>query len=353
MKYRIHLLMVLMFLALSCGYVYAGTVTINYGTSGTTQSVQSTSGGTTSQAVTPVANNPSAINPDLFVTPAPLAPPPTEPGVPAAPAVGAGVGATVIWSPDVKIFTIPASYSVNKNLKLGVNIPYIEKTLTGEYTNEELTARGLGDVSVNVLYRYGVLYRYDNEEFVQGITGIAVKLPTGDYKQFEGRREVLSLGTGSYDIMINQTFSKTRGSYQAVASLGYRWNMEGDYTETDNFGVNKKFENEEGNIFNYLVGLSYRTSIPGLHVYCNVAGMFIDRSHVKETDNNTGVVVRDEDKKDRLRTLDVIAGAKLQLTEKYGFRLGIVIPVGTWHDPDVVNPEERDWAVDFGMAALF
>ena len=339
--------MVLMFLALSCGYAYAGSVTINYGAGGATQSVQSTSGGTTSQAVTPVANNPSAINPDLFVTPAPLEAPPTEPGVPAAPAVGVGAGATVIWSPDVKIYAIPASYSVTKNLKLGVNIPYIEKTLTGEYTNEELTARGLGDVSVDVRYRYG------NEEFVQGITAFAVKLPTGDYKQFEGGREVLSLGSGSYDIMINQTFSKTRGNYQAVASLGYRWNMEGDYDETDNFGVNKKFENEQGNIFNYLAGLSYRTSITGLHVYCNVAGMFIGRSHAKETDNNTGVVVRDEDKPDRLRTLDVIAGAKLQLTEKYGFRLGIVIPVGTWHDPDVVNPEERDWAVDFGMTALF
>ena len=353
MKYHIHLLMVLMFPALSCGYVYAGTVTINYGAGGATQSVQSTSGGTTSQAVTPVANNPSAINPDLFVTPAPLEAPPTEPGVPAAPAVGVGVGATVIWSPDVQIYSIPASYSVTKNLKLGVNVPYIKKTLTGEYTNEELTAKGLGDVSVNVLYRYGVLYNYGNEEFLQGITGIAVKLPTGDYKQFEERREVLSLGTGSYDIMINQTFSMTQGSYQAVASLGYRWNMEGDYDETDNFGVNKKFENEQGNIFNYLAGLSYRTSITGLHVYCNVAGMFIGRSHAKETDNNTGVVIRDEYKRDRLRTLDVIAGAKLQLTEKYGFRLGIVIPVGTWHDPDVVNPEEREWAVDFGMAALF
>jgi hypothetical protein len=339
--------MIVLFLLSTCGYVYAGTVTINYGSGPAAQSIQNTSGGATSQSVTPTAGNPTAVNPDVFATPpVPLGAPPAGEAVP-APALGIGIGATAIWSPNVQVYAIPASYSLTNDLKLGVNIPYIEKQLTGEYTGEELTARGLGDVSVDVRYRYG------NEKFVQGISAFSVKLPTGSYKQFEGRREILSLGTGSYDVMINQTFSKTVGNYQVVANVGYRWNMKSDYTETDNFGLNIKYENRQGNIFNYLVGVSYGTPIPGLTAYCNIAGLFIDRSYSKETNSDTGVVLRDEGKKDRLRTLDVIPGVKLQITQKIGFRLGVVIPTLTGYDPDAINPEKRDWAVDFGMAALF
>ncbi|MBN1613668.1 MAG: transporter [Deltaproteobacteria bacterium] len=305
-------------------------------------SQQSSGGGTTNQTTTAAASNPVIIIPDTFTEPAPLLEPEAPP-----PSIGAGFGLIAIWSSHVQAYVLPASYKIFPDLKVEASIPYIRKKLKGEYTDEELTASGIGDVSVGLKYRYG------NEEILQGVTTVTVKFPTGDYKQFENRTEQLALGSGSYDFSINQTLSRIIGPFRILANVGYRLNTKNDYVETDIFGRNVEFESRTGNIFNYLLGVQYETPLKGLLLYLNASGLFQERSHIKETDTADGSIIRDEDKRDRLGTLDLNLGAMLMLTANTGFRLGVFIPLATEFDPDVNDHASREWVTDFGFLARF
>jgi hypothetical protein len=306
------------------------------------QSQQSTSGGTTNQTTTAAASNPGIIVPDTFTEPTPMLEPEAPP-----PPLGAGTGLTVLWSSHVQAYVLPASYKIFPNLKVEASIPYIRKKLKGEYTGEELKASGVGDVSVGLKYRSG------KEESLQGVTMVTLKLPTGDYKQFENRTEQLALGSGSYDFSINQTLSRLIGPFRILANLGYRLNTTNDYVETDIFGRNVEFESRTGNMFNYLLGVQYVAPRKGLMFYINALGLLQGRSHIKETNTADGSLIRDEDKKDRLKTLDLNLGAMLMITANAGVRLGVFIPLLTAFDPDVNDHASREWVTDFGFVARF
>ena len=305
-------------------------------------SPQSSAGGATAQAIEPAASNPDSFDPDVFAETSPAAAPP-----PTAPMMGIGAGLRILWSRHMTAYVVPASYMITPDLKVEAVIPYIDKELKGEYTGEELKANGFGDVSLGLKYRYG------SEARLQGVTTASVKFPTGEYKQFSGRQEQLALGSGSYDFCVHQTLSRIIGRYRLLASVGYRLNTDYDYTETDNFGRNVKFEGSVGDIFNYLVGADYFTPYPWLTVYLNASGMIQQRSHIKETDTADGSVIRDQDKQDRLEILDINMGCKLQITDKVGVRLGVSIPALTEFDPDVLNHESRDWVADLGVFGRF
>lgn len=311
---------------------------------------QSASGGASAQTVTSVSSTPFVMIPDPAFTPsAPIFAPPADPSQPAAiqrPPM-AVIAPSVLWSTHVKAYILPASYSFTPNLRLEADIPYLEKTLKGEYTGQELKTSGWGDAAATLKWRFG------NEDTIQGITHVTVKFPTGDERQFEGRQERLALGTGSYDFMINQTASKFIGKFRVLVNLGYRFNTAGDYTETNNVGSNIKYENRAGNMFNYLVGLDYYTPLPGLVCYLNAAGVVMGRSKIKETDVTLGTVVRDGYKTDRLSTLDLNPGVRAMFTPNIGFRLGVIIPTWTEYDPDITDKGGRDWMVDFGLVGMF
>lgn len=151
----------------------------------------------------------------------------------------ADVSFQTIYSTHMQVYRIPLSYAFTDNLKMELTVPYVRKHLKGEYTGEELTARGIGDISVGAKYRYGDLSK------IQWMTSFYVKLPTGDEKQFKDRREQLALGTGSYDFAVNQSMTGFYRNMMFVASVGYSFNTKNDYTETSNFGTLVKYESEE------------------------------------------------------------------------------------------------------------
>jgi hypothetical protein len=301
---------------------------------------QQSEGAATEQSVVPTAVDPNIIDPDTFPYEPPLVSGP-------APTVGVGVSVNMLYSSHVKVYNIPVSYAVLPDLKVGMSFPYLDKTLTGEYTGQELTARGLGDISVWGKYRYGT------ESFIQGVTYFCAKLPTGDEKQFSNGQEQLALGTGSYDFIIDQTVSHQWGDFRFKGNIGYRFNTDSDYTETTTTGILAHFETREGNIFNYLAGAEYYTPIKGVIVYVNASGLVIQRSHLKETDVSTGAIIIDGEKNNRLKTLDLIAGIRVAINAIIAARLGVIIPVWTQFDPDVADPQNRDWAVDFGFGGQF
>lgn len=336
-------------LAVICIFFGAGTSKAQMYGEGA-QPSQSTAGGATNQTVSASISNPVSVDPYFSALPLPS---PPAPGVPAAapPKVAgtAEVGFQAVYSRHVQAYRIPLSYAFTENFKMELGIPYVRKQLKGEYTSKELTANGLGDISVGAKYRWG------DARKTQWMTAFSLKLPTGENKQFENGHEQLALGSGSYDFSLNQTVTRFAAeNIMVVAGVGYTFNNKNDYTETDDRAENMKYENRAGNIFNYLIGAEYYTPVRKLVTYVNAAGMFMGRSHVKETNQGgSGVGDRDEDKRDRLKTLDLIAGVKYSLTEKIGLRLGIVAPVWTGFDPDAVDTQGRDWMLDFGMAGRF
>ncbi|MBN1382922.1 MAG: hypothetical protein JXA41_14725 [Deltaproteobacteria bacterium] len=305
-------------------------------------SQQSGGGGTTNQTMPVAASNPDIIIPDTFTEPEPMLEPEAPP-----PPLGIGVGLNILWSKHVQAYVLPISYKITPDLKIEASVPYIRKKLQGEYTNEELKADGIGDVSIGAKYRYG------DENRIQGVTKVTIKLPTGEYKQFENRTEQLALGSGSYDFSINQTVSKLIGPYRLLANLGYRINTENDYVETDIFGRSVQFENRVGNTFNYLVGVQYTTPLKGLVLYLHASGLIQERSHIKETDTSDGSLIRDEDKQDRLKTFDLNPGAMFMITANAGVRLGVFIPLFTAFDPDVNSHASREWVADIGFVGRF
>lgn len=313
------------------------------------QPVQSTAGGATAEAVSSTIINPVSLDPAFSLIPPP---PPTLPGEPAAAVpkvVGAvEVGFQTLYSTHIQVYRIPLSYAFTENIKLELGIPYVKKQLKGEYTGKELTADGLGDISIGAKYRYG------DANKIQGMTSFYLKLPTGQNKQFENRNERLALGTGSYDFIINQTVTALFGKLLLVANLGYSFNTDSDYTEMNDRGLLVKYENRAGNAFNYLIGAEYYTPVRKLMTYTNLSGIIKGRSHIKETNEpNWSFFDRNEDKKDRLRTLDLIAGVKYSLTEKIVLRLGFIAPVWTGFDPDSVDTKSREWLLDFGFSGRF
>jgi hypothetical protein len=311
-------------------------------------STQSASGGASVQSESTVVSNPVVTNPSFSTIPAPA---PAAPGAPpAAPPALAGsteVGFQTLYSTHMQVYSIPLSYAFTENIKAELSIPYVRKQLKGEYTGADLTASGLGDISVGGKYRFGDINKY------QGITSFYLKLPTGQNKQFEDRQERLALGTGSYDFIINQSVAGFFGNFLVTATVGYTITTTGDYTETNDWGANVQYENKPGSVFNYMVGTEYYTPVRKLVAYANLGGVVMGRSHIKETYADWPFFNRDEDKKDALKTLDLIVGVKYMLTEKTGFRLGLIAPVLTGYDSDTMYTQSRDWAFDFGFSGRF
>ena len=101
------------------------------------------------------------------------------------------------------------------------------------------------------------------------------------------------------------------------------------------------------------MGADYFTRLPWLTAYLSASGMIQQRSHIKETNTADRQVICDQDKRDRLQTLDINIGCKLRLTDKVGVRLGVSIPALTEFDPDVHNHESRDVVADFGIFGRF
>ena len=302
---------------------------------------ESTEGAATAQSVTTIVSNPVVINPTFSAIPAPT---------PAAPYITAGTieaSLQTLYSSSIQVYSIPLSYAFTENLKMELSVPYIRRQMKGEYTGADLAASGLGDITIGGKYRYGDINRY------QWITSFYLKLPTGENELFEDQQEQLALGTGSYDFIINQSMSRLLGNFLLMANIGYIFNTTGDYTATNNLGINVQYENRAGNVFHYMAGAEYYTPAPKLLAYANLAGIIMGHSHIKETYEGFPFLNRDEDKQDGLKTLDLIAGVKYMFSEKKGLRLGIIAPVWTAHDNDAVDAEGRDWLIDFGFSSRF
>jgi hypothetical protein len=328
--------------------VFAGQVTLDLGFPEDTTDLQSIPGGATTQIVETeiVTRSTSDAVADLTTEI-------KEEGAEATglSRLGASAGLSFLWSDHIKVYKLPISFKVWKDFKIGVTFPYVQKTLDAEFSDEELSDSGLGDISSSLKHTW-------TREKFRLVSTLYVKYPTGNNEQFEDGEERLALGTGSYDFALSESIvvkSNAFKSIRYVGGLSYRYNGGADYSERATIsGVdgNFHFEDDRGDVLSGFGGVVWFTPINKLMAYVNVAGMYIWSGKEKYYNDERTIDV-DHTLDDSLGAVDIIPGIKYQITKKSAFRLGVVVPVYTAYDPDVDDEESRDFSVDFGIDYVF
>jgi len=353
--------------------VFAGDVTVNLSWPGT--STQSLPGGTTIQTVetqnitgSPTETTTEAIkaieieSTPMVETEAPAAEieapaketAPQEGMAAEAPPVqkpSVSVEISALLSTHIKVYKIPVSYSITENFKAGLTIPYVQKSLIGRFNKEELSDSGLGDVSIDLEYLT------KRERFLL-IHSLYIKFPTGNNKQFEGGRERLPLGSGSYDLILSEAAMLKSDRWESIRWIGglsYRYNGQSDYSElssisgiTDSF----QFKNKAGDSLGGFGGLIYFTPIKNLLAYCNISGLYAWASR-EEYYNNARTLTVNREMDDSLLTFALLPGIKYKFSKKSAVRLGMIVPVYTKFDPDVTEEKQGEFMVDIGLDYVF
>ncbi|MBI5750136.1 MAG: hypothetical protein HZA00_13540 [Nitrospinae bacterium] len=330
MKFTPYLFLILFLLPLN---VFAGDVTVNLSWPGT--STQSLPGGTTIQTVetqnitgSPTETTTEAIK-AIEIEPAPAveieapaketapqegmaaeAPPVQKPSV--------SVGTSALLSTHIKVYKIPVSYSITENFKAGLTVPYVQKSLIGRFNKEELSNSGLGDVSLDLGY-------ITKRERFMLIHSLYIKFPTGNNKQFEGGKERLPLGSGSYDLILSETAILKSDRWESIRWLGglsYRYNGQSDYSQrasisgvTDSFD----FKNKTGDSLSGFGGLIYFTPIKNLLTYCNISGLYALPGR-EEYYNNARTVKVNREMDDSLLTFELLPGIKYKFSKNSAVR---------------------------------
>jgi len=267
------------------------------------------------------------------------------------PTVAVGIG--VQYSTHVKVYKIPLSYSFTRNLKVGVTVPYVQKSLKGRFNNEDLEDSGMGDISTNAKY---LLKR----ETFRLVSTLFIKFPTGNRKQFEDGKERLALGSGSYDGTLSESIIIKSKKFKRIRYMGgfsYRFNGASNYDERatiDNVSDSFHFENKNGNVITGYGGLMWFTPINRFMAYGSIAGMRILSTQEKYSDIG-GTVSVDQTLDDSLTTFDFIGGVTYIFSKKIksACRVGLAIPIATTYDPGVTDGQTREVLFDFGIDYVF
>ncbi len=125
---------------------------------------------------------------------------------------------------------------IGYNSEIFLKIPYINKKLnqTIENRNFDMQNRGLGDISL--LGRYSILNQRKGDFAFLSI-GAGLKLPTGDTsktfstpfgKKSSNETQMLQLGSGSYDYILDLGFTKITKNSRIDANINYLFTNKGD-----------------------------------------------------------------------------------------------------------------------------
>jgi len=258
------------------------------------------------------------------------------------------------YSPYLKLYSVPISWTFFDKLKTELSLPYIDRTLKQD--GVKYSANGIGDMSLG--FDYSIIN--DGKWDVSTILGAT--FPTGDVeaKASKGGKTItVPLGSGAYSINLTQN-----GSYnytpevRLFGSATFRYFTDADYTYyatssgtgdreclTGNEPFCKKHE-ERGVIISGLIGSEYK-----FRDDMSVTGRFsvVDVEGGKQSFDGKAMVSSND---------SLIAG-DVSLTWKWRFwrsataALTGIIPVFTRFDSNAINPEERTWGVSGAFLTKF
>lgn len=244
------------------------------------------------------------------------------PVVPDTAAGASGVGMSGVFSKNYTQIDIPLSYALTDDIKIKLNVPYIDRSQ--ELFGTKYSASGLGDISVTGQYIYG-------QKEMLFLSGLTIKLPTGD-KDKTDNGVSMPLGSGSYDFVINQAVAKTIDRFRLLGNVSYRYNTEGEQNGVDY---------RAGDVFTWLAGVEHGYMAGKLWGYAHASGLVAWESEY--SGNGAG---------DDFKTLDITIGGKYMHTEKLGVQAGVRFPVWDHFGTSGSDPS-RNTAFVFSLAGLF
>ena len=259
----------------------------------------------------------------------------------------ATIGASTFFSPYLKVYSIPLSYTFFNDLRVTTSIPYIQRTIKRD--GVEFKADGLGDVSL------GLEYRWLHGEKLQLSTTADMILPTGDVSAKgtnNGDQLTVPLGSGAFSgYLIQHATYRLTDTVKIFGNAGIRYYTDADYTAYPSVmpvanAIGQKVHEEKGMVFSGMVGTEWR-----MFTDFAVAGRF---SVIKVQEGKQSIDGGSKiNSNDSITAGDFSATVKYRIWQNLGASVSGIFPVFTTFDPDVKNPEERTWGVNFSISTFF
>lgn len=319
----------------------AASATVNFGFSGGTPTVSPNAGGTIATTVAPVfigvQTSTEMDTTRSFSQAAEAAPATAESSSGVAQPVEApgtakqatksnpriGIGIDTLWSKDLKIYTVPLSYTINRNFAVQVNLPVVTSKFdaTNDGVSNPRTTTGIGDVGLTLKHRIG------SENGIGALFSIVTaKFPSGDANKGHG--------TGTYDIALTEKIIKRFGGLRATLMAGV--------TQPLNDPIILGSKVEYGTTLSYMAALEHTIGLPDLWFGVRAEGLHAFESKVAGLAQG-----------DALTTLDVAPEFKFYYKRYTSINIGATIPVVTEYAPPGGSSKTREVSFNFGVSTMF
>ena len=230
-----------------------------------------------------------------------------------------GIGIDALMSNDLKIYTVPLSYTINRNFVVMAAIPVVTAridTPSGGTKNNT----GIGDVGVTIKNRIG-----SENSSAALFTIMSAKFPTGDADK--------GLGTGTYDVTLTEKVIKRFGDYRGTLMAGV--------TKPLNEPTILGSKIEYGTTISYMAALERTVVLPDLWLSVRAEGMHSFQTKIDHIAMGNA-----------LTTLDVAPEIKYYFKRNSAINLGVNIPAYTDYAL-TGGSKTRQVSASFGVSTMF
>jgi hypothetical protein len=232
-----------------------------------------------------------------------------------------GIGIDALMSNNLKVYTIPLSYTINRNFAIQANIPIV----TAKFEDSNATSNtntGIGDMSVTLKHRIG------SENATAALfTLVTTKFATGNADK--------GLGTGSYDITLTEKVIKRFGGFRGTLMAGV--------TQPLNKPTILNSEVEYGTTLSYMAAVEHTIGLADLWFGVRAEGLHAFESKIDRIAQGNA-----------LTTLDLAPELKYYFKRNVSVNLGANIPVYTnYATLQGGASNTRDPSFTFGVSMMF
>ena len=242
------------------------------------------------------------------------------PAAPAAkPAPKIGIGVDAVMSDNLKVYTIPVSYAINRNFAVQMNIPVVTAKFD-DATGSAATNTGIGDVSLTLKHRIG------SEHGLGALFSlVTAKFPSGDADK--------GLGTGTYDITLTEKVIKRFGDFRGTLMAGV--------TQPLNKPTILGSSVEYGTTVSYMAAVEHTLVLSDLWFGVRAEGLHSFETKIDGLAQNNA-----------LTTLDLAPEFKYYFKKNASANLGVNVPVYTDYAVQG-GSTTRQVSASFGVSMLF
>jgi hypothetical protein len=230
-----------------------------------------------------------------------------------------GIGIDALMSNDLKIYTVPLSYTINRNFVVMAAIPVVTAKFDTPSGGTK-TNTGIGDVGFTVKNRIGS----ENRTGVL-FTIVTAKFPSGDADN--------GLGTGTYDVTLTEKVIKRFGDYRGTLMAGV--------TQPLNEPTILGSKIEYGTTISYMAAIERTALLPDLWFSVRAEGMHSFQTKIDHIAMGNA-----------LTTLDVAPELKYYFKRNSAINLGVNIPVYTDYAL-TGGSKTRQVSASFGVSTMF